>query len=142
MSQDLYTKKYLDFLDKFGDKINQMSDWPLEEILDFILNNDLGVSVRPDLAFAVGLVKAPEEILIEIKTRKREVFLSLGVHSEPYHWVFIESEVPGKGRIDDQAAREALLSIKPGVYYFCSLRVPQIIREAEELIRTCKIKRW
>ena len=142
MSTDRDTKQYLDFLDKFGDEINRMSDWPLDEILDFILDNGPRSPVVVDLSFAVGLMKAPEEILIEIKTRKREVYLSLGVHSKPYHRVFIESEIPGKGRINDQAAREALLSVKPGVYYFCFLNIPQLRREAEEMVRTCKIERW
>lgn len=135
------TKRYLDFLDKFGDKINRMSDKPLDEIVDFIQDNGPQSPAIVDLMFAVGLVKAPEEILIEIKTRKREVYLSLGVHSKPYHRVFIEAEIPGKGRITDQAAREALLSIKPGLY-FCHLNLPEIIREAEEIVRTCKIERW
>lgn len=145
MSQDPYTKRdikqYLDFLDKFGDKINRMSDWSLDEIVDFIQDNGPQSPVVVDLVFAVGLVKAPEEILIEIKTRKRMVYLSLGVHSEPYHHVFIEAEIPGKGRINDQAAREALLSIKPGLY-FCYLNIPQIVMAAEEMVGTCKIERW
>lgn len=146
MSYDSYyikreTKRYLDFLDKFGDKINRMSDWPLDEIVDFIQDNGPQSPVMADLIFAVGLLKAPGEILIEIETRKRMVYLALGVHSKSYHSVFIEAEIPGKGRISDQAAREALLSIKPGLY-FCHLNLPQIRREAEEMVRTCRIERW
>lgn len=141
MRSDFYTNEYLDFLNKLKDEIDQRSDQPFDKLSSFISEKTFDSSVRTDLLFAIGLMKAPEEILIEIQTRKRMVYLSLGVHSKSYHREFIRAEIPGKGRINDQAAREALLSIKPGGYY-CSLNIPQIIREAEELILTCKIERW
>ena len=136
MSYDIYTKQYLDFLDKFYDKINLRSDKPLEEIFDFILHKASQSPVILDLFFAVGLVKIPEEIFIRIKSRKRLAFLTLGEPGEFwYHRTLIVAEIPGKGRITDQAAREALLSKH---LRDCYLKVPRLIGAAEKIILTCK----
>lgn len=136
MSYDRYTKQYLDFLDKFGDKINRMSNWSLDEIVDFIQSNGPGSGVVTDLLFAIGLMKAPEKILIERRSRPtRAACLILKVH-DLTRYGFIWADLQ-KGKIDDKAVREALLS-KDRI---CGLRVPGVILAAEEMIRSCKIER-
>lgn len=140
MSYDIYTKQYLDFLDKFYDKINLMSDWSLDEIVDFIRHKAFHSAVVVDLLFAVVFVKFPEEILIGIESRpKRIAYLAVGRPGEQPYSIFIWAEIQGKGRITDQAAREALLSKKDRDIY---IEIPRLIRAAEEMIPTCKIERW
>lgn len=137
MRSDRYTKQYLDFLDKFGDKINRMSGQPLDELSSFIWEKAPGSSVRIDLLFAIVLMEAPEKILIEITSRpKREVRLLIKV-SDVASFGFIWAYPQGKGKIGDQAVREALLS-KDRI---CALRVPGVILAAEKMIETCKIER-
>lgn len=137
MRPDSYTNEYLGLLNKFKDEINQRSDQPLDKLSNFILDKTFGSPARVDLLFAIGLMKAPEKILIERRSRpRREVSLILKAYDQA-RYGFIWAYPQGKGKIDDKAVREALLS-KDRI---CLLKVPGVILAAEKMIRTCKIER-
>lgn len=138
MRTDPYTNEYLDLLNKFKDEIDRRSDQPLDKLGNFILEKAFDSPAKVDLLFAIGLMKAPEKILIERRSRpKRTACLILKVH-DLTRYAFIWADIQGKSRIGDQAVREALLS-KDRI---CGLRVPEIITAAEKMIKTCKIERW
>lgn len=133
---DSYTNEYLGLLNKFKDEIDRRSDQPLDKLSNFILEKTFGSPARIDLLFAVGLIKAPEKILIERRSRpRREVSLILKANDR-IRYGFIWAYPQGKGKIDDKAVREALLS-KDRI---CVLKVPGIIEAAKGIIKTCKVK--
>lgn len=136
MSQDYYTNKYLDLLNELKDEIDQRSDQPLDELITFIWSKIFNLSIRVDILFAVGLIKAPEKFFIRIKDGSGTVYLILRLNGVD-EMVFIGADVFGKDKINDQKAREALLfganSLK--------LKVPGVIEAAKGIIKTCKVER-
>lgn len=138
MRADSYTNEYLDILNELKDEIDQRSDQPSDELFNFIFKKASGSPVRMDLLFAVGLMKAPERFFVEIRDRLGAVYLTLRLgDGSGRGWVFIWADIPGEDKIDDQRAREALLS-KVATR---ELKVPGCIKAAEELIKTCKVER-
>lgn len=137
MRSDSYTDKYLDILNKLKDELDQRSDQPLDKLIDFIYEKTFVSPARSDLLFAIGLVKAPEKILIERRSHpKRTASLVLKVH-DLVRYELIWADLQGKGRIDDQAVREALLSKADTG----RLKVPGVIMAAKRIIKTCKVER-
>lgn len=137
MRYDSYTDKYLDILNRLKDELDQRSDQPLDKLIDFIYEKTFVSPARSDLLFAIGLVKAPEKILIEKRSHpKRTASLILKVH-DLVRYEFIWADIPGKDKIDDQKAREALLSKADTG----KLKVPGVIRAAKKIIKTCKVER-
>lgn len=131
-----YTNEYLDILNSLKDEIDQRSDQPLDKLSSFILEKTFGSSVRMDLLFAMGVMKAPERFFIEIRNRSRTVYLTLRLNGADEQ-VFIRADILGKDKIDDQKAREAILSKADTG----KLKVPGVIRAAKEIIKTCKVER-
>ena len=137
MRSDSYTDKYLDILNKLKDELDQRSDQPLDKLIDFIYEKTFVSPARSDLLFAIGSVKAPEKILIERRSHpKRTASLVLKVH-DLVRYELIWADLQGKGRIDDQAVREALLSKADTG----RLKVPGVIMAAKRIIKTCKVER-
>lgn len=137
MRSDFYTNEYLDFLNKLKDEIDQRSDQPFDKLSSFISEKTFDSSVRTDLLFAIGLMKAPEKILIERRSRPTRAACLILKENDHVRYAFIWADIQGKGKIDDKAVREALLS-KDRI---CGLKVPGVILAAEKMIRSCKIER-
>lgn len=135
---DSYTNKYLDLLNELKDEIDQRSDQPLDKLLNFIFKKALGSPVRMDLLFAVGLIKAPERFFIIVLNGSRQVYLTLRLNNGS-GYVFIWVDTVGEDKIDDQRAREVLLS-RVNIRNY-DLKVPGCIKAAEEVIKTCKVER-
>lgn len=136
MSYDIYTKQYLDLLNELKDEIDQRSDQPLDKLFYFILEKANGSPVIMDLLFAMGLMKAPERFFVEIRHRSGAVYLTLRLN-DGRGQVFIWADTVGEDKIDDQRAREVLLSRVD----IRKLKVPGCIKAAEEVIKTCKVER-
>lgn len=136
MRSDSYTDKYLDLLNELKGEIDQRADQPLDKLIDFIWSKIFNLSIRLDLLFAVGLIKAPEKFFIRIKDEPGTVYLILRLNDVD-EMVFIGADVFGKDKINYQKAREALLfganSLK--------LKVPGVIEAAKRIIKTCKVER-
>lgn len=136
MKSGPYTNEYLDTLNELKEEIDQRSDQPLDKLSNFIWYKTFGLSVRLDLLFAVGLMKAPERFFIRIRNRSRSVYLILRLNDADEQ-VFIGVDILDKDKIDDQKAREALLSKADTG----KLKVSGVIRAAKKIIKTCKIER-